>query len=125
MCWARPLLRDWALMDAEQGTEPHQPQKVSVPTSDVIWWVWQRVLVSSPSLCHCCGAGGEKEMKAAAGIAPSSSTHGSTSLPGVFCEGALGKSCLGLKGIQRCHLFGQILCSLLEVSYSQKHFWIM
>lgn len=48
-----------------------------------------------------------------------------TSMPGVFCEGALWKSCLRLHRICCCHLFGQVLCSLIEDNYPQNHFWNM
>lgn len=41
-----------------------------------------------------------------------------------WCEGASGKSLLSAGGIQCCHLFGEVLCSLLEANYSQRHFWI-
>lgn len=61
VCPAQPPLHDGGLGDAEQGTEPLQSEKLSVPTSGVVWWVWRAKPLNGFGLftlfCCCYGAG--------------------------------------------------------------------
>lgn len=72
---------DGALRGAEQGAQPQQPQEGPSPHQG------PRLDLFTLSY-HVCGAGDGKEMEAPEAVALSSFTHGSPSMPTVFCEGA-------------------------------------